>query len=98
MSFVEELHICSAFFPPLSVRALTVSDGAPKAQSGPADKSENRRRLNMERSDYFSRREAANCEFEYVQVSSSAAGDAEKHLMRRQEALESTLARLLVKK
>ncbi|KAB2627835.1 methyltransferase NSUN5 [Pyrus ussuriensis x Pyrus communis] len=45
----------------------------------------------MERSAYFSRREAANCEFEYVQVSSSAAGDAEKYLMRRQEALQSAL-------
>ncbi|CAN6721874.1 unnamed protein product [Malus baccata var. baccata] len=45
-----------------------------------ADKSENRRSLNVERSAYFSRREAAN------------SGDAEKYLMRRQEALQSALA------
>ncbi|XP_068330671.1 25S rRNA (cytosine-C(5))-methyltransferase NSUN5 [Pyrus communis] len=145
-----------------------------KHKAGPppaaADKSENRRRLNMERSAYFSRREAAKVlklvlqgdakkrsvgtikslvyspsvrnkkgtfalvcqtlkylqiiqevlnaaevlnskwkkqdELVYIvtydilfgQVSSSAIGDAEKYLMRRQEALQSALARLLVKK
>ncbi|TQD75086.1 hypothetical protein C1H46_039360 [Malus baccata] len=53
-----------------ALSALTVSDGVPKAQSGPAA---------------CSRR----------QVSSSAAGDAEKYLMRRQEALQSALAGLL---
>ncbi|KAK1549838.1 hypothetical protein Q3G72_008705 [Acer saccharum] len=69
------------------VRSKTVVAKGPSLAAD--NKSKNQRLSSAERSAYFARREAAK--------EISLAGDAEKFLTLRKEAIQSALARLLVR-